>query len=82
VRVASLFAVEYALGGAVAATIAALGAYGLTLMFTRHVLELQTSPSWLACGVGWIVIVTLSIGAGLLASARALCASPLAVLRD
>ncbi len=81
-RVAGLFAVEYAIGGAVAATIASLGAYALVATFTRNVLELSTSPSWRACAIGWVVIVTLSIAAGLLASARALNAPPLAVLRE
>jgi putative ABC transport system permease protein len=81
-RVASLFAVEYALAGAVAATLAALGAYGLVTLFTRNVLELTTAPSWTASAVGWLVIVALSIAAGLLASARALRSPPLAVFRE
>jgi putative ABC transport system permease protein len=81
-RVASLFAVEYALAGAVAATLATLGAYALVAVFTRNVLELTTLPSWSASVIGWLVIVALSIVAGLLASARALYAPPLAVFRE
>jgi putative ABC transport system permease protein len=81
-RVAGLFAIEYALTGSVAAFMAAFGAYGLTFAFTRNVLELSASPSWLACLIGFAVIVALSIVAGLLASARALKAPPLAVFRE
>jgi putative ABC transport system permease protein len=81
-RVASLFAVEYALTGVVAATLASLGAYVLVLLFTRNVLQLGTAPSWAAALVGWLVIVLLSVGAGLLASLRALRAPPLAVFRE
>lgn len=81
-RVASLFAVEYALAGMVAATLAAAGAYGLVILFTRNVLQLTTAPSWSASLIGWLVIVVLSIVAGLLASARALRSPPLAVFRE
>ena len=81
-RVASLFAVEYALAGAVAATLATFGAYALVALFTRNVLELTTLPSWSASAIGWLVIVALSIVAGLLASARALRSPPLAVFRE
>jgi putative ABC transport system permease protein len=81
-RVATLFAVEYALAGAVAATLASLGSYVLVTLFTRNVLELTTAPSWPASAIGWLVIVVLSIVAGLLASARALRAPPLAVFRE
>jgi putative ABC transport system permease protein len=82
VRVATLFAVEYALAGAVAATLASLGSYVLVTLFTRNVLELTTAPSWPASAIGWLVIVVLSIVAGLLASARALRSPPLAVFRE
>jgi len=81
-RVATLFAVEYALAGAVAATLASLGSYVLVTLFTRNVLELTTAPSWAASAIGWLVIVALSIIAGLLASARALRSPPLAVFRE
>jgi putative ABC transport system permease protein len=81
-RVAGLFAVEYALTGGVAAFMAAFGAYGLTWSFASYVLELSSAPSWIACVVGFFVIVALSVGAGLLASARALRAPPLAAFRE
>lgn len=81
-RVASLFAVEYALAGAVAATLATLGAYGLVTLFTRNVLDLSTPPSWAASLLGWLATVVLSVAAGLLASARALRSPPLAVFRE
>lgn len=81
-KVAALFAVEYALAGAVAATLATLSAYGLVALFTRNVLELSALPSWGVSVLGWLVIVALAIVAGLLASARALRAPPLAVFRE
>jgi putative ABC transport system permease protein len=81
-RVAALFAVEYALGGAVAGAIAAVGAYGLALGFTRGVLELTSSPSLAVCMAGWGGTIVLSVAAGLLASAHALRVPPLAVFRQ
>jgi putative ABC transport system permease protein len=81
-RVASMFAVEYALAGAVAGAIAAAGAYVLAWAFTRGVLHLASAPAWRVCLAGWAITVVLSIFAGLAASARALRASPLAVFRE
>jgi putative ABC transport system permease protein len=82
IRVASMFAIEYALAGAVAGAIAAAGAYLLTWLFTHSVLDLSTTPSLRLCAAGWAITVALSILAGLAASARALRVSPLAVLRE
>jgi putative ABC transport system permease protein len=82
VRVASMFAIEYALAGAVAGAIAAAGAYLLAWLFTHSVLDLSTTPSLRLCAAGWAITVALSILAGLAASARALRVSPLAVFRE
>jgi putative ABC transport system permease protein len=81
-RVASMFAIEYALAGAVAGAIAAAGAYLLAWLFTHSVLDLSTTPSLRVCAAGWAFTVALSILAGLAASARALRVSPLAVFRE
>lgn len=82
VRVAGMFAIEYALAGAVAGAIAAVGAYGLAWSFTRVVLKLASVPSLRLCLAGWAITIVLSVLAGLAASARALRASPLAVFRE
>jgi putative ABC transport system permease protein len=82
VRVAGMFAIEYALAGAVAGAIAAVGAYGLAWIFTRVVLKLASAPSLQLCFAGWGITIALSVLAGLAASARALRASPLAVFRE
>ena len=81
-RVATLFAVEYSLLGLVAGAISAVGAYALTLLFTRGVLELMTWPSLAVCLVGWLAVSLLSVLAGLLASVRALTIAPLTVFRQ
>ncbi len=80
-RVASMFAIEYGLAGAVAGAVAAGGAWVLAALFTRWVLELGSTPSLLACLVGWAITIVLSVVAGLAASARALRVSPLEVFR-
>lgn len=81
-QVALLFAVEYVLLGIVAGVISAAGAYVLTLLFTRGVLDLTTLPSLLACLIGLVSVAVLSVGAGLLASLRALAVAPLEVFRE
>lgn len=81
-RVLQLFAIEYALGGAVAGATSALGAYALTAQFTRSVLSLASAPSLGLCLLGFVVTVALAVLAGLLASARALAVPPLAVFRQ
>jgi putative ABC transport system permease protein len=80
-RVIAMFATEYALLGAVSGLIAVLGAYTLAALFTRAVLELDTPPSLAVCAIGFIGTIVFSLGAGLLASARALNVPPLAVFR-
>lgn len=79
-QVVTLFAVEYALLGAVAATLGAAAAYGLTLAIARQLLELPTWPSWQSCAIAVLATTLLSVVCGLLASVRALLAKPLDVL--
>jgi len=81
IRVIAMFATEYALLGAVSGLIAALGAYTLSALFTRGVLDLDTPPSLLVCAIGFVATIVFSLGAGLLASARALNVPPLEVFR-
>jgi len=80
-QVVALFAVEYALAGAVAGLLGAAGAYALAFTFAREVLELATRPPLTICLVGVALTSALSVVAGLIASARALRVGPLAVLR-
>jgi putative ABC transport system permease protein len=80
-RVVAMFATEYALLGAVAGLIATLGAYALTALFTRGVLELDSPPSLAMCALGLVATIIFSLAAGLLASARALNVPPLEVFR-
>jgi putative ABC transport system permease protein len=76
-----LLASEYALTGLLAGALGVLGAWALAEGFLEHVLELETriAPAGLVMGVA--VTVTLTVGAGLLASVRALGVRPGRVLR-
>jgi putative ABC transport system permease protein len=79
-RIVLLLALEYALGGALAATLGALFAYALAFAFTRQLLELKDSPSpWIALGC-LAAAVLASVTGGLLASVRALAVRPREVL--
>jgi putative ABC transport system permease protein len=80
-RVVTLFALEYALKGALASGLGALGGYLLTAFLAHQVLDLATPPSWQACLAAVGVGTLLAVLAGLAASARALLVRPLAVLR-
>ncbi|HEY6876464.1 MAG TPA: FtsX-like permease family protein, partial [Polyangiales bacterium] len=80
-QIASLLAVEFALRGGVAGLVGAAGAYGLTYACTRFVLELSTRPDLRACVIACGLVVALAVIGGLLASVRALCVLPIAVLR-
>jgi putative ABC transport system permease protein len=80
-RVVAMFATEYALLGAVSGFIAVLGAYALSALFTRAVLELDTPPSLLVCAIGFFATIFFSLAAGLVASVRALNVPPLDVFR-
>ncbi|MET0391074.1 MAG: FtsX-like permease family protein [Polyangiales bacterium] len=81
-RIITLFAVEYALLGAVAGITSAASAYALTLAFTRVVLDLNALPSIKTCLAGAAALCVLAVLAGLLASTRALRVPPLTVLRE
>jgi putative ABC transport system permease protein len=81
-RVIAMFAIEYALLGAVAGTLGAAAAYALAFAFTSEVLGLPGAPSPVPClwAIGFTAL--LAIVGGLLASARALVVRPLQVLRQ
>jgi len=81
-EVLAMFAVEYALLGAVAGTIGAAGAYALTALLARQLLQLEALPSWSLCLAAVLVTIALSVLCGLLASTKALLVRPLDVLRN
>ncbi|MFM2418071.1 MAG: hypothetical protein RL385_2794 [Pseudomonadota bacterium] len=81
VEILSMYAVEYALIGAVSGIVGAGFGYGLVLAFARLALELESQPS-LAWTFGFAALsVLLSVGAGLLASLRSLAVMPAEILR-
>jgi putative ABC transport system permease protein len=80
-QVVSMFALEYALKGALAGSLGALGGYLLTAFLASQLLDLHTPPSWLTCLLALLSAVVLSVVAGLLASVRSLLVRPLEVLR-
>ena len=80
-RVVSLFAVEYALSGAVAGALGAAGAYLLVRLVARHLLSLSSGPSVSACLLAVFATSLLCTVGGLLASLRALLVKPIAILR-
>jgi putative ABC transport system permease protein len=81
-RIVAMFALEYALSGALAGTLGALGGYLLTAFLASQLLDLGTPPSWRACLVAVFGAIALSVIAGLLASGRALMVRPLEVFRQ
>jgi putative ABC transport system permease protein len=81
-RIIAMFALEYALSGAVAGTLGALGGYLLTAFLASQLLDLSTPPSWQTCLVAVAGAIALSILAGLAASSRALVVRPLEVFRQ
>lgn len=79
-RIVLLLALEYALGGTLAAALGAAFAYLLAFGFTEYLLELKDRPSpWLAIACVGIAALA-SVSGGLLASTRALSARPREVL--
>lgn len=80
--VVTMFALEYALRGAVAGMLGAAGAYMLAWGFTHQVLRLHALPSIPLCAGAVLATTLLSVSAGLLASTRALLVKPLWVLRE
>ncbi|HYO09842.1 MAG TPA: FtsX-like permease family protein [Tepidisphaeraceae bacterium] len=79
--VAAVFAVEYALTGAVAATVGLAAGGLLAWAVLTQLMELSWSPSAREIALAAAVTITLAVAAGLLASARALSARPSEVLR-
>ena len=80
--VAALFAWEYALTGAVAASLGAMGAYGLTWLFLSEVMEIDAMPSMAITLFAIAGTLLLAVIGGLLASLRALWVRPLQVFRE
>ena len=81
-QVVTTFAVEYALVGIVAGTIGTLGGVALALAVTRFGFEIDWAWKPFAYLSAVAITVILTVVAGLAASARALAARPLTVLRE
>jgi putative ABC transport system permease protein len=79
--VVAVFAVEYALTGAVAALVGLAAGSGLAWVVIARVLEVPWVPRATEMAVAAGTVVVLAVAAGILASARALSSSPAAVLR-
>ena len=79
-RVTLLFAVEYALSGAIAGLVGSGGAYLLSLAVGRWLLSLQELPEVATCALAVGATSALATCAGLLASAHALTVAPIQVL--
>ena len=80
-EVVTIFAVEYALIGLVAGVIGTAGGVLLAWVVTRFGFQIAWAWSPEALLLSVCLTVALSVAAGLAASARALAARPLAVLR-
>jgi putative ABC transport system permease protein len=80
-EVVTVFAVEYALIGLVAGVIGTVGGVLLAWVVTHFGFEIAWAWSPTALLLSVCLTVALSVAAGLAASARALAARPLAVLR-
>ncbi len=80
--VLAVFAIEYALTGAVAAVVGLAAASLLAWATLTQLMELDWSPKWSEFLVAAGVTVILAVAAGLIASARALSARPVEVLRS
>ncbi|MET0342386.1 MAG: FtsX-like permease family protein [Polyangiales bacterium] len=80
-RVALLFAIEYAVSGAAAGLLGAIGGYLACTAVAREVLALREAPSVVACLLAVLATSLLATVAGLLASLRALRVRPIEVLR-
>jgi putative ABC transport system permease protein len=81
-QVAAAFAMEYALVGGVAGVIGAAGGVVMAALVTRLGFEIPWAWDPGAYATAVAVAVVLTVVAGLAASARALAARPLAVLRQ
>lgn len=80
--VTAVYAIEYALTGTVAAAVG-IGAGGLLAWSViTKLMELPWSPSFWETAAALVLTVLLAVGAGLVASARALRTRPIEVLRS
>lgn len=79
--VARLFALEFALLGAVAGFLGALGACTLAWAFLEHVLELEAHIPWQAAPLAGLGAGLLAATSGLLGCLRALAVRPIESLR-
>jgi putative ABC transport system permease protein len=80
--VLAVFAIEYALTGFVAAIVGIAAASLLAWAVLTQLMELDWTPRALEIALAVVVTVTLAVAAGLVASARALSARPVEVLRS
>jgi putative ABC transport system permease protein len=81
-QVIRVFAVEYALLGAVAGAVGTAGAVVLAWAVTTRGMEIPFRLDPAACAAALVLTIALSIVAGIGASLRALSRRPLEVLRD
>jgi putative ABC transport system permease protein len=80
-QVATVFAVEYALVGAVAGLIGTIGAVALAWAVTRYGMRIDWAWAPLTYAIAAAATIALSVIAGLAASLRPLSIRPLAALR-
>jgi putative ABC transport system permease protein len=80
--VLAVFAIEYALTGSVAAVVGLGAASLLAWAALTQMMEIDWSPKWGEFLLAGAVTIGLAVAAGLVASARALSARPVEVLRS
>jgi putative ABC transport system permease protein len=80
--VITVFAIEYALTGAVAALVGLAAGSGLAWVVITQVLQVPWTARATELVAAGAIVVALAVAAGLAASARALSAPPAAVLRS
>lgn len=80
--VAAVFAIEYGLTGLVAAVVGIAAGLLLARGVLTQLMELPWSPSVMEMFMAVAITVALAVAAGLVASARALSAKPIEVLRS
>jgi putative ABC transport system permease protein len=81
-QVIAVFAVEYAVLGAVAGAVGAVGAVVLAWAVVTRGMDLTFRADPAACAVAFAATIALAIAAGIGASARSLSRRPVEVLRD
>jgi putative ABC transport system permease protein len=80
--VAAVFAIEYALTGAVAAIVGTGAGYLLAWAVLPQLMELPFTIGAVEATAAALITIALAVAAGLIASARALAARPVEVLRS